>query len=94
MIEARSVVDKLGTAFDAIEAIESIAKQVLGNETKDAFEAMHIVAVIIDTLKSGFKGKLTIEEIQTEIKNLRTTLLDNDAAADATLHARFDKDPT
>ena len=92
MNEARAIFNKLGTAIDALDAIEGIAKQVLGNKAEDAFEALHIIAVIVDALKSGFKGKLTVEEVQAEIKSLRKTILDNDAAADQALHDKFDKD--
>lgn len=91
MIEARDVLDKLGTTIDAIEAIEGVAKHVLGDSTKDAFEALHVIAVIVDALKSGWKDKLTVAEVQTEIKNLRQTLLDNNAAADAALREKFAK---
>jgi hypothetical protein len=90
---AQIALDKLSTLAHSIEAIESIAKEVLGDTSKDAFEALHIIAVIIDAVRSGFHDKLSVEDVRKEIKTLRATLQNNDAAADQALHDKFDKSP-
>jgi hypothetical protein len=89
--KAHDALDKLSSAIHAIDAIEQIAKQTLGNEAKDAFEAVHIIAVIIDTVRAGFDGKLTVADVKAEIISLHKTISDNDAAADKALDEKFDK---
>jgi hypothetical protein len=93
MSEARAIFNKLGTAFDALDAIEGVAKDALGaNKTVTvAFEALHVISGMIAVLKAGFKGKLTVEEVQEEIKQLHLKTTANDAAADQALHDKFDK---
>jgi hypothetical protein len=86
-----NVLGKLDTLFKGIDAIEAIAKQALGDTSKDAFEALHVIAVVVGTLREGFADKLTVEQVEAEIKSLRKTLLDNDEAADQALHDKFDK---
>ena len=93
MKDARVILDKLSAVFDGIEAIEAIAKPLVGATTADkAFEGLHIIATIIDTLKAGFAGKLTAEQVAHEIKNLHQAVLLNDTAADQALHDKFDKE--
>jgi len=90
MSEARAILDKIGTSLDALDAIGSIARQVAGKKGEEAIEALHIIAVIVDTVKEGFKGKLTVGEVQAEIKSLHKTIADDDLAADQALHDKFD----
>ena len=89
--QAHSALDKLSNVIHGIDAIEGIAKHVLGDSTQDAFEALHVIAVIIDTVRAGFHEKLTPEMVDKEIASLRATILGNDAAADAALNRKFDQ---
>jgi hypothetical protein len=89
--KAHSALDKLGSAIHAIDAIEQITKQILGEDAEDAIEALHIIAVIIDTVRAGFEDKLTAKNVEDEILSLRRTILNNDTAADQALHDKFDK---
>lgn len=89
--QAHSALDKLSNVIHGIDAIESVAKHVLGDSTQDAFEALHVIAVIIDTVRAGFHEKLTPENVEKEIQSLRTTIIGNDIAADAALDKKFDK---
>jgi len=88
--KAHGALDKLGSAIHALDSIEQIAKQILGDEASDAFEAVHIIAVIIDTVRAGFEDKLTVGHVEEEIQSLRKTIVSNDAAADQALHDKFD----
>jgi hypothetical protein len=83
--------DKLSTIVHGLDAIEGVAKHVLGDSTQNAFEALHVIAVIIDTVRAGLHEKLTVEEVQKEIQSLRVTIAGNDATANAALDKKFDK---
>jgi hypothetical protein len=89
--KAHSAFDKLGSAVHALDAIEQIAQQTLGDGVKDALEAVRIITLIIDTVRAGFDDKLAVKDVENEIKALRKTLLDNDTVADQALHDKFDK---
>jgi hypothetical protein len=89
--KAHEALNKLGTIVHGLDAIEGIAKLVLGNPAQDAFEALHVIAVIVDTVRAGFHDKLTAEAVEKEITSLRITITGNDAAADQALNDKFDK---
>jgi hypothetical protein len=89
--KAHNALDKLGSAIHALDAIEAIAKQVGGGPAKEVFEAIHIIAVIVDTVRAGFEDKLTVKNVEDEILSLRKTILDHDIAFDLALHNKFDK---
>lgn len=91
MNEARAIFNKLGTTFDALEAIEKLAKQVMLGSSKidEALEVLRIITAIVEALKAGFKGKLTVDEVKAEIEALRKALSNNDAWADQALDDKF-----
>ena len=89
---AKNMLDKLGTLAHGLEAIEGIAKTTLGDKSKDAFEALHVISVIIDTLRNGLHNNtVTAASVDAGITFLQQALLDNDTAADQALHDKFDK---
>lgn len=88
--KAHKTLDKLSTLVHGLDAIEGIATQTLGKGAHEAFEALKIIAVIIDTLRSGFDGHLTEAAVKEEILSLSKTILDHDAAANQALHDKFD----
>jgi hypothetical protein len=84
--------DKLKALFHGIDVIEQLAKQALVDNKFNAVEALRLIAGLIDTMRSGFADKLTIEAVEAEIQALCKALLGNDAAADKALDDKFDKE--
>jgi hypothetical protein len=81
---------KLRALFHGVDVIEQLARQALVDNKLDAVEALHFIAGLIDTLRSGFADKLTVEAVEAEIKNLHKAMLGNDVAADKALDDKFD----
>lgn len=72
-------------AIDGLEVIQGLTK--LGGEKAE--HALQAIGKIVDTLQSGFDGKATATDVGEMLDLLRAELLNNDAAADAALKARF-----
>lgn len=89
--EATAALNKLGNIVSGLDAIDSIAKRVLGGELKNALEAVNVISSIVEAIRAGFDGTLTAEAVHEEIKALRTTILSNDDAADQALRDKFGK---
>ena len=72
-------------AIDGLEVIQGMTK-VGGDKAADALRA---IGAVIDVLQEGFDGKATSDDVANQLDVLRAELLNNDAAADAALKARF-----
>jgi hypothetical protein len=56
-----------------------------------AASVLTVVKVILDKLQEGYEGKLTVEQVRVEMKQLTDSLVANDTAADQALNNKFDK---
>lgn len=75
--------DKLETVGHGIAAIEDLAKWALADERRDAYEALHTIAVIVDTLRGAFEGKISATDTQEEIAVLKQALVGPDHKFDS-----------
>jgi hypothetical protein len=57
-----------------------------------AASVLTVVKVVLDKLQEGYEGKLTVEQVRAEMKQLTDSLAANDAAADQALNDKFDKE--
>lgn len=60
----------------ALASIEEIAKHILDDDIRDAYEGMHAVAMTIDIVRGRFQGKLSAEDALAEIDALKASIMD------------------
>jgi hypothetical protein len=73
----------------ALDGLNAIATLVGGTVEDKASEILDGVKAIVSTVFRGHKGDITIEQAQNELKQLKASLVANDARADAALAAKF-----
>lgn len=74
------------------EVLAVIFQLVGGASTGTAASVITVVRVILDKLKEGYEGKLTVEQVRAEMKQLTDSLVANDEAADRALDDKFNKE--
>jgi hypothetical protein len=72
------------------EVLEVVFQLVGGATATTAASVLTVVRVILDKLRDGYEGKLTVEQVRAEMKQLTDSLAANDAAADQALKDKFD----
>jgi hypothetical protein len=74
------------------EVLAVIFSLVGGATAGTAASVLTVVKVVLDKLQEGYEGKLTVEQVRAEMKQLTDSLAANDAAADQALNDKFDKE--
>lgn len=81
--------DALRLAALAADALTLINNLVGVAKPDTAASILTVVKVILAVLEKGFEGKITTDQVKSELKKLTDSLAANDAAADATLEKKF-----
>ena len=74
------------------EVLAVVFQLVGGASTGTAASVITVVRVILEKLREGYEGKLTVEQVRAEMKQLTDSLVANDAAADQALKDKFNND--
>lgn len=82
--------EALEAAQYAVEGLNLIFQLVSGAGSSTAAGVVTIIRVVLSSIREGFEGKLTAEQVHKELAKLRANLSSNDAAADAALAKKFD----
>jgi len=86
--------DALRLARLSLDALSVISSLVGGATSQSAASVITIIKVIIAALEDGFEGKVTVEEVERHLQQLKANLMTNDQAADAALKKKFDTSDT
>lgn len=73
--ELSMTADKLRTIGRGLDAIDAVAKWALADDKRDAFETLHTIAVMIDTLRGMCAGKISAAETEAEILTIWISLV-------------------
>lgn len=80
----------LDLAEIAVETLNVIAQIIGGATATTSASAVTIINVILNTLRQGFEGKITAEQVRKDLQKLFSSLDLNDQAADKALEEKFD----
>lgn len=92
-ISIRDRLAPLVTVGNALDGIDAVARHVLADEKRDAYEAAHVIATMVDTLRGYFDGKISADDTEHELYVLRQSILEAPeppALPPAPLDAKFD----
>jgi len=85
--------DALRLAKLGLDALQTISMLVGGATAQSAASIITIVKVILSAVEEGFEGKVTVEEVEKHLQQLKANLVTNDQAADAALKDKFSSTP-
>ncbi len=57
-----------------LDEIDKVVRHILRDERRDAFEAAHVVATMIDTLRGYFDGKINLADTAAEMSVLARSI--------------------
>jgi hypothetical protein len=81
---------KLTSMFGlVVEALETISKLTATTSDDRAVDALRAIGAVVETLKAGFEGKISLEACEHAMADLRAQLAGNDALADEALADKF-----
>jgi hypothetical protein len=73
--EMSTVADRFRTTGRGLDAMDAVAKWALADDKRDAFETLHTIAVMIDTLRGMYAGKISAAETEAEILTIWIALM-------------------
>lgn len=71
------------------DALAVILQLVNGATASTAASVITVIHVILDKLSEGYEGKITVDQVRIEMKQLTDSLVINDSAADLALNNKF-----
>lgn len=93
---AKKVLDVAGHGLSALEAIGEIASQytsgrplpAIGDELRTARNVIQTIREIVNAVRGGLDGSVSVEDLEKEIAKLASDLKQNDTAIDAAIDAK------
>jgi len=82
----KKLADAFGLTMEALDVISKLTASVSDDKAVDTLKA---VASVVETLRAGFEGKISLEACEHALADLRSRLVDNDDVADAMLADKF-----
>lgn len=75
-----------------IDALDTISKLTATTKDDQAVDALRAIGRVVETLKSGFEGKISLEACDHALAELRSQFKHNDVLADQALADKFPAD--
>jgi hypothetical protein len=96
--KAKRVLGAVSTGLAALEAIGELAKHHLGDRSgfpDDKVErmsgALGMISSIVDAARGALEGKVTLDDLEAEIKKVTSDLAFNDGQVQSDIDAKFPK---
>lgn len=89
--EAKHVLDVAASGLHGLEVVGELAKSLIPDSANPqrVLEVLHTITAIVDSVRAGWEGTASLEDVQDSLQVARDKISANDQAVDDAIDRKF-----